>query len=56
MARVGAVFGAMAVLTLAFRPTRELWDSVFALADRVEKTDPARANWRRYEPASIYSQ
>jgi hypothetical protein len=35
--------GAMAVAMLAFRPTREFWDSAFALADRVEKTDPARA-------------
>jgi hypothetical protein len=35
--------GAMAVITLAFRPTREFWDSAFALADRLEKTDPGRA-------------
>ena len=35
--------GAMAVFSLAFRPTREFWDSAFALADRLEKTDPARA-------------
>ena len=33
----------MAVMTLAFRPTEEFWRSAFALADRVEKTDPARA-------------
>ncbi len=35
--------GAMAVATLAFRPSREFWDSAFALANRMEKTDPARA-------------
>ncbi len=35
--------GAMAVFTLAFRPTREFWDAAFALADRLEKLDPARA-------------
>ena len=35
--------GVMAVISLAFRPTPEFWDSAFALADRVEKTDPARA-------------
>jgi hypothetical protein len=35
--------GAMAVIALAFQPTREFWDSVFALADRLEKLDPARA-------------
>ena len=35
--------GAMAVISLAFRPTPEFWDSAFALADRLEKTDPARA-------------
>ena len=35
--------GAMAVIALAIRPTAEFWDSAFALADRLEKTDPARA-------------
>ena len=35
--------GAMAVIALGFRPTREFWDVAFALADRLEKTDPARA-------------
>ncbi len=35
--------GAMAVISLAFRPTPEFWDSAFVLADRLEKTDPARA-------------
>jgi hypothetical protein len=35
--------GAMAVIALAIRPTPEFWDSAFALADRLEKTDPARA-------------
>jgi hypothetical protein len=35
--------GTMAVLTMAFRPTREFWDSAFELANRLEKTDPAHA-------------
>ena len=35
--------GAMAVIVLACRPSGEFWDSAFALADRVEKTDSARA-------------
>ena len=45
--------GAMAVIVLACRPSGEFWDSAFALADRVEKTDPARARWPRFESASI---
>jgi hypothetical protein len=36
--------GAMGVVSLALQPTPEFWDSAFALADRVERVDPARAN------------
>ena len=32
--------GTMAVVAMAFRPSRAFWDSAFALADRVEKTHP----------------
>jgi hypothetical protein len=35
--------GAIAVVSLAFEPSPAYWDSAFALADRLEKTDPARA-------------
>ena len=34
--------GAIAVVSLAFEPSPAYWDSAFALADRLEKTDPAR--------------
>ena len=34
---------ALGAISLAFEPGQAYWDSAFALADRVEKTDPARA-------------
>jgi hypothetical protein len=35
--------GAMAVVSLAFDPSPAFWDSAFALADALEKTEPDRA-------------
>jgi hypothetical protein len=35
--------GVMAVVSIAVAPGREFWDSVFELADQVDRADPARA-------------
>jgi hypothetical protein len=35
---------AMAVVSLAIEPSPVLWNQAFAMADRVERADPARAN------------
>ncbi|MFI5458630.1 MAG: hypothetical protein ACHRXM_24620 [Isosphaerales bacterium] len=35
--------GVMGVMSMAFEPSAAFWSSAFALADRVERADPARA-------------
>ena len=43
VAAVDALRERPGAISLAFEPGQAYWDSAFALADRVEKTDPARA-------------
>ncbi len=45
---------AMGVISLAIEPGAAFWDTAFAVADRVDRADPARAvTWRRCERDSI---
>ncbi len=46
----------MAVVSLAFEPGAAFWDSAFALADHIDRADPARAELRRFARESICSR
>ena len=48
--------GAIAVASLGIRPSPAYWDSVFALADALEKTDPDRAELAPLRTRRTYSR